>query len=45
MILEIGNWVKVKNDDDYYEILSIDNEAAQFMLSDITGHKYAAFKR
>ena len=45
MILEIGNWVKVKDDDEYYEILSIDNEAAQFMLSDITGHKYAAFKR
>ena len=45
MILEIGNWVKVKGDDEYYEILSIDIDAAQLMLSDITGHKYAAFKR
>ena len=45
MILEIGNWVKVKDNDEYYEILSIDNDAAQFMLSDITGHKYAAIKK
>ena len=45
MILEVGNWVKVKGDDDYYKILSINTDSTQLILSDITGHKYAAIKK
>ena len=45
MILEVGNWGKVKGDDDYYKILSINTDSTQLILSDITGHKYAAIKK
>tara|TARA_Y100000310_G_scaffold128275_1_gene127446 strand:- start:842 stop:1033 length:192 start_codon:yes stop_codon:yes gene_type:complete len=38
--VDVGKWVKVKDEDDYFLIKSIDQDRGYVELSDITGHTW-----